>query len=135
MIILQLGGWVIFSCILMSFIEHQIHRKLMHRANFLSARTASFKRIFEAHALVHHKHYSEIFSDEPVARGEDKEIRLTVRKAPIKAIPFAVLIAFVSWEGAAIFVAAFDFSSLGMEQNSSGDAQAGAEGLQHLAGL
>ena len=71
----------------------------MHRKNFLSARTASFKRIFEAHALVHHKHYSEIFSDEPVARGEDQEIRLTVRKAPIKAIPFAAPIAWVSWEG------------------------------------
>ena len=54
-------------------------------------------------------HYAEIFSDEPVARGEDKEIRLTVRKAPIKAIPFAALIAFVSWQGAAIFVAVMIF--------------------------
>src|SRR5712692_10522400 len=34
MFILQIGGWFIFSCILMSFIEHQIHRKLMHRKNF-----------------------------------------------------------------------------------------------------
>src|SRR5256886_1287757 len=101
MFILQIGGWFVFSCILMSFIEHQVHRKLMHRRNFLSARTASFKRVFEGHALVHHKHYSKIFSDEPVARGEDKEIRLTVRKAPMKAIPFAALIAFVSWQGAA----------------------------------
>src|SRR6267378_2010173 len=99
MFILQIGGWFIFSCILMSFIEHQVHRKLMHRRSFLSARTASFKRVFEAHALVHHRHHAEIFSDEPVARGEDKEIRLTVRKAPIKALLFAVLITFVSWHG------------------------------------
>ncbi len=105
----RVGGWFIFSCILMSFIEHQVHRKLMHRRNFLSARTASFKRVFEAHALVHHKHYSKIFSDEPVAPGEDTEIRLTVRKAPIKAIPFAALIALVSWQGATIFVAAMTF--------------------------
>ena len=105
----RVGGWFIFSCILMSFIEHQVHRKLMHRRNFLSAHTASFKRVFEAHALVHHKHYAEIFSDEPVARGEDKEIRLTVRKAPIKAIPIAALIALVSWQGAAVFVAAMIF--------------------------
>src|SRR5438094_6247976 len=109
MLILRLGGWFMFSCVLMSFIEHQVHRRLMHRRNFLSARTASFKRIFEAHALVHHKHYAEIFSDEPVARGEDKEIRLTVRKAPIKAIPFAALIALVSWQGAAVFVAVMIF--------------------------
>jgi hypothetical protein len=109
MLILEVCAWLIFGCILMSFIEHQVHRTLMHQKNFLSARTASFKRVFEAHALVHHKHYTEIFSDEPVARGEDKEIRLTVRKAPIKAIPFAALIVPVSWEGAAIFVAVMTF--------------------------
>ncbi len=134
MFIVQIGGWFIFSCILMSFVEHQVHRKLMHRNSFLSAHTASFKRIFEAHALVHHKHYAEIFSDEPVARGEDKEIRLTVRKAPIKAVPIAALIALVSWRGSCLR-GHYGFSSLGVEQNSSGDAQAGAEGLQHLAGL
>jgi len=109
MLILQVFGWLVFSCILMSFIEHQVHRRLMHRPNFLSARTASFKRMFEAHALVHHKHYTEIFSDEPVPRGEDKEIRLTVRKAPIKAIPFAAVIALASWQGAVIFVAVVIF--------------------------
>ena len=81
----------------------------MHRRNFLSVHTASFKRVLEGHALVHHKHYADIFSDEPVARGEDKEIRLTVRKAPIKAIPFAALIALVSWQGAVVFVAVMIF--------------------------
>ena len=109
MFFLQTAGWIVFSCILMSFIEHQVHRKLMHRKNFLSARRASFKRMFEAHALVHHRHYAEIFSDEPVARGEDEEIRLTVRKAPIKAAPFAAPIALVSWEGAVTFVAVVVF--------------------------
>ena len=99
MFILQIVGWFIFSCILMSFIEHQVHCRLMHR------RTAAFRRAFEAHALNHHRHYSKIFSDEPVAPGEDKEIRLTVHKAPIKAIPIAVLIALVSWQGAIVFVA------------------------------
>jgi hypothetical protein len=90
--------WFIFSCILMSFIEHQVHSRLMHR------KTVAFKRAFEAHAIVHHGHYSKIFNDEPVAPGEDKEIRLTVSKAPIKALPFAALIALVSWQGAIVFV-------------------------------
>src|SRR2546422_71067 len=62
MFILQIGGWFIFSCILMSFIEHQVHRKLMHKRNFLSAHTASFKRVFEAHALVHHRHRARTFN-------------------------------------------------------------------------
>jgi hypothetical protein len=109
MMLLEIDGWFIFSCVLTSFIEHQVHRNLMHRRNFLSARSPSFKRIFEAHALLHHGHYAGIFSDEPVGRGEDKEIRLTVRKAPIKAVPFAALIALVSWQGAAVLVAVMIF--------------------------
>ena len=105
MLILEIFGWVMFSAVLMSFIEHQVHSRLMHRRSF-----ASFKHTFEAHAIVHHKkHYSKIFSDEPVAPGQDKEIRLTVHKAPIKAIPFAAIIALFSWLGAAVFVATVVF--------------------------
>jgi hypothetical protein len=109
MLALEIAGWLLFSCILVSFIEHQVHQKLMHRKNFLSVRRPSFHRVFAAHALVHHKHYMSIFSDEPVARGEDREIQLTVRKAPIKALPFAAIIALVSWQGAAAFVAVMVF--------------------------
>jgi hypothetical protein len=79
MLILQLAGWLVLSCVLMSFIEHQVHARLMHRRNYFSDRSAKYKRVFEAHAMVHHKHYSKIFSDEPVPVGEDQEIRLTVR--------------------------------------------------------
>ncbi len=103
MFILQIIGWFIFSCVLMSFIEHQVHSKLMHK------KTVAFNRAFSAHAIEHHGHYSKIFADEPVAPGEDKEIRLTVHKAPIKAIPFALLIALVSWPGAIVFVATVCF--------------------------
>jgi hypothetical protein len=104
MLCLQVVGWVVLSVVLTSFIEHQVHRKLMHRRSI-----PAFKRTFEAHALVHHKDYSRVFTDEPLAPGEDKEIRLTVRKAPIKALPFAVGIALFSWLGAAIFVATMVF--------------------------
>ncbi len=104
MFILQIVGWFIFSAVLMSFIEHFVHSKLMHRMSI-----AAFKRTFEAHALVHHKHYTKIFCDEPVAPGEDKEIRLTVRKAPIKALPIAAVIALFSWQGAVIFIATVVF--------------------------
>jgi len=103
--ILQIIGWVIFSFVVVSFVEHQVHSKLMHKRSI-----AAFKRTFEAHAIVHHKqHYSKIFTDEPVAPGEDKEIRLTVYKAPIKALPVAVFIAIFSWLGAAVYVATMVF--------------------------
>jgi len=109
--ILQIIGWLIVSCIIMSFIEHTVHSRLMHRRNFLSARDAGFKRVFEAHAIVHHtQHYTaKMFSDEPVAPGEDKEIRLTVRKAPIKALPVAAILALISWQGALCFIAVMTF--------------------------
>jgi hypothetical protein len=100
MIVLKLLGWFIFSSVLMSFIEHQVHSKLMHKRSI-----KAFNRAFTAHALDHHKHYTYAeFADEPVPDGEDKEIRLTVRKAPMKALPFAAIIALVSWQGALIFV-------------------------------
>lgn len=109
MFILQILGWLVFSCILMSFIEHQIHSRLMHRANFLSERFPSYRRTFEMHAMFHHGHYYKIFADEPVPEGEDKEIRLTVRKAPIKALPIAAVMALVSWQGALTFIAVVTF--------------------------
>ncbi|HEY9755622.1 MAG TPA: hypothetical protein V6C97_10700 [Oculatellaceae cyanobacterium] len=63
-----------------------------------------FLRTFQAHAIDHHGYYTAIFHDEPVGKDEDKEIRLTVRKAPIKALPFAAVIALVSVPGAIVFV-------------------------------
>lgn len=101
----DLSEWVIFSVILVSFIEHQIHSQLMHRRNWLSKHKASFQRIFESHALDHHQHYSKIFVDEPVPVGEDKEIRLNVHKAPIKMFPIALVIAIVSIPCAITFLA------------------------------
>lgn len=100
MLIVQIVGWFIFSIILMSFIEHQVHSRLMHKRSLVR-----FKKTFEAHAITHHKdHYGEVFCDEPVPVGEDKEIRLTVKKAPLKALPIAALIALVSWHGALILI-------------------------------
>ncbi|MCB9469874.1 MAG: sterol desaturase family protein [Candidatus Obscuribacterales bacterium] len=104
MLLVEIGGWIVICCIFMSFVEHQVHSRLMHKQNFLSRRSASFKRTFEAHAITHHKHYLKIFSDEPVPPGEDKEIRLTVRKAPIKALPVALVLALFSWKGALILI-------------------------------
>ena len=109
MAVLNIAGWLVFCMILMSFIEHQVHARLMHRPNWLSRRYANFKKTFEMHAIFHHKHYTKIFHDEPVPKGEDQEIQLTVRKAPIKALPFAAVIALVSWQGALCFIAVVTF--------------------------
>jgi hypothetical protein len=99
--------WVLYAAVtivIISFTEHQVHQQLMHRRSAIANLRKSFDRIFEAHAITHHKHYSAIFTDEPVAPGEDKEIRLNVHKAPIKTLPFTILIALVSWQWAVVFV-------------------------------
>lgn len=101
MFILQLAGWFAFSCGLMSFIEHQVHSRLMHKRSL-----PRFSKTFTAHAIIHHRdHYGKVFCDEPVPPGEDKEIRLTVRKAPLKALPVALIIATVSVPGALMLIA------------------------------
>jgi sterol desaturase/sphingolipid hydroxylase (fatty acid hydroxylase superfamily) len=99
MFILQVLGWFVFSCILMSFIEYQVHSRLMHRRSI-----ERFKKTFVAHAITHHTNdYGDIFADEPVPPGEDREIRLTTRKAAIKGLPVIIPLAFVSWTGAVVF--------------------------------
>ncbi|MCC7530966.1 MAG: sterol desaturase family protein [Candidatus Melainabacteria bacterium] len=103
MIIVHFIGWVVLSCVIMSFVEHQVHRQLMHRRNYLSDRHPSFKKTFEMHAIFHHGQYSKIFSDEPVAKGEDQEIQLRVHKAAIKALPVIVIIAMFSIPCAIVF--------------------------------
>lgn len=97
--------WLVFCVILMSFAEHQIHRTLMHRRNFLSDRFAAFKKTFEHHAIIHHGHYSAEFCDEPVAPGKDRHIRLSMEEGFIESLPFAALIALVSIQGAITMVA------------------------------
>ena len=100
MIILQFLGWLTFSYILMSFIEHQVHSRLMHKRSI-----AMFEKTFKGHAINHHKHYSKIFTDEPVPKGEDTDIRMNVWKAPIKGIPYFLVISIFSWQCALVFVA------------------------------
>jgi hypothetical protein len=104
MFILQVLAWFVFCCILMSFIEHQVHSRFMHKRSFLAKKNAGFKRMFEMHAIFHHEHYSKIFSDEPVPPGEDQEIRLTPWKGAIRAIPIALVIGVFSWVGALVFI-------------------------------
>jgi sterol desaturase/sphingolipid hydroxylase (fatty acid hydroxylase superfamily) len=56
-------------------------------------------------AILHHTvQYSKVFFDEPVPPGEDKEIRLTVHKAPIKALPVALPLALISWQGSLMLI-------------------------------
>jgi hypothetical protein len=97
-------GWLMFSCVLMSFIEHQVHARMMHRKFFLSKRLAVFEKMFTSHAVLHHGTYAIVFSDEPVPPGEDKGIRLSVVEGVVESIFIALLLFFVSPMAAISFV-------------------------------
>ncbi len=99
----QFLAWLAGFTILMSFLEHQVHRSLMHKKNGLSRRLRSFNRMFEHHAILHHRHYSKVFNDKPVAAGEDRHLRLSIREGFLEALPIAAFLATISLEGAIIF--------------------------------
>jgi hypothetical protein len=97
-----------FACLsvavlIMSFLEHQIHRTLMHRKTFLCRLIPALKKTFEHHAHIHHGQYYKTFADEPVAPGEDRGIRLSLKEGVIEALPVSALLAVVSMEAAIMF--------------------------------
>jgi hypothetical protein len=97
-------AWFVVLAVLMSFIEHQIHRSLMHRKNILSGRLPAFKKVFEHHAILHHRHYHKIFNDEPVPHGQDRHLRLSMKEGFLEALPISVLMITISWQGAITFL-------------------------------
>jgi hypothetical protein len=101
---IQSLAWFVVLAVLMSFIEHQIHRSLMHRKNILSGRLPTFKKVFEHHAILHHRHYHKIFTDEPVPHGQDRHLRLSLKEGFLEALPISVLMTPISWQGAITFV-------------------------------
>ena len=96
-------AWLAMCTVFMSFLEHSVHRHLMHKKTILSQRLRSFKKTFEHHAILHHGHYSKIFSDEPAAPGEDRHLRLSIREGFLETLPVAALLAVFSLQGALIF--------------------------------
>ncbi len=104
MLFVRFLAWTIFSCVLMSFVEHQVHAKMMHKPFFLSSRFSAFKKVFLHHATLHHGTYAVQFADQPVPSGEDKGIRLSVLEGVTESLLFALPLAFVSVTGAISFV-------------------------------
>lgn len=102
---LQTAAWFVGLAVVMSLIEHQVHSRLMHRRpKFLFLRNlAARKKIFDSHAVEHHRQYRRKFHDEPVPHGEDRGIRLNLREGLIESLPVSLLLAFFSTTGAIMF--------------------------------
>jgi len=101
---LQLLAWFVVVAVLMSFIEHQVHRRLMHRKHRLSGRLPALNKVFEHHAILHHGQYHQIFHDDPVPHGQDRHLRLSLTEGLLEALPISLLIILISWQGAITFL-------------------------------
>jgi len=97
--VVELGLWIVASIVLMSFVEHQVHQKLMHRRTF-----SLFYRAFHSHAGLHHSEYKHTFADIPVLRGEDHGIRLNLWEGALEALPVCLIIWCISSVGAYMFM-------------------------------
>lgn len=102
---LQIAGWFVALAVLMSLIEHQVHSRLMHKMpRFFPFRGMQVrKKIFNNHAVLHHRQYRKTFHDAPVAHGEDKGIRLNLLEGLVESLPVSLLLAPFSFTGAALF--------------------------------
>lgn len=97
-------SWFAGSMVIMSFLEHQIHRGLMHRKNFFSKRLPSFEKIFREHAVLHHGLYYKAFDHEPDDYGRDLNLHLSVKKGFLRTLPLSLCISLVSIPGAIAFL-------------------------------
>jgi len=102
---LHVALWFAALVVLMSLIEHQVHSRLMHKKpkHFLMRTFAARRKIFDRHAILHHRQYFKAFHDDPVPHGEDRGIQLNLREGLIESLPVSAILILFSYTGALLF--------------------------------
>ena len=92
-------AWFVAMVVLMSLVEHQVHRQLMHRKprNGLLKSLPARQRIFTSHAVEHHSQYRKVFHDAPLPAGEDRGIRLNLGEGLLESLPLSLLLGLVAY--------------------------------------
>jgi hypothetical protein len=101
------GISLFLSLVAMSFIEHAIHRWLMHRKRLPSIVYRLFPfllKVFEQHTFLHHRKYYETFNYEPDPYGRDLDITLSIPLSIAMAIPVCFGLWFLSPISAGTFM-------------------------------
>jgi hypothetical protein len=101
----QIVAWFLAMVVLMSLIEHWAHSRLMHKKprNFLMKKVRARWRMFDSHAIAHHRQYFKAFHDDPVPHGHDRGIQLNVWEGLVESLPVSLILAPFSLMGAAMF--------------------------------
>ena len=96
--ILQVVVWFPVLIVLMTLVEHQVHKRLMHKKpRFLFLRRLAVRnKIFMRHAVEHHGHYRQAFHDDAVPYGEDRGIRLNLWEGIVESLPVCLVLVWFS---------------------------------------
>lgn len=97
---MEIIGWIILSYIVLSFIEHYIHKFHMHRPGFLNK---LHPWLFEHHQKVHHPAYRENFDIANPLEHKDIGIELPIYHVAIPALAVAAILAYFSLTGGIVF--------------------------------
>ena len=95
--------WFVLWFFAMSFFEHLAHRHFMHRKSIVDR---WFPRVFESHAVNHHRRYFKIFNFEPDENGRVENIRLSLLPSMPLALIFSGFVFWFSWKASATFLLA-----------------------------
>lgn len=97
--LLSIVAWFVVMVVLMSLIEHQVHRRLMHRKprNPLLKKLHARQRIFTSHAVEHHSQYRKVFHDDPLPPGDDRGIRLNLIEGLLECLPLSLILGLVAY--------------------------------------
>ena len=97
--LLSIVAWFVVMIVLMSLIEHQVHRRLMHLKprNPLLKKLHARQRIFTSHAVEHHSQYRKVFHDDPLPPGDDRGIRLNLIEGLLECLPLSLILGLVAY--------------------------------------
>lgn len=83
-------AWFLFWFVAMSFVEHFAHRHLMHRQGWLHRWSP---KVYDRHAILHHRTYFKVFNDEPDEFGRNVNIEFEF----LPSGPIALVMAAAVW--------------------------------------
>ena len=112
--ILILFGYVVLlvvsNYVIISFLEHLIHRYLMHQKilpKMLYRYSSYLEQVFFAHALGHHKKWYKVFNFEPDPKGKEENLKILLVDTAIilcATTPIAVVWMWIAPAGAVIYI-------------------------------
>jgi hypothetical protein len=116
-IVLEAAASLVFSYVLLSFLEHFIHRNLMHLhklPKLVYKLVPHFNIVYSDHAVEHHGRFYKEFDWEPDEVGRHVNLVIRVQDSAFMAVAFSPLLALMALFSPILFVS---FCAVGAAHN------------------